>query len=112
MSCEEWFWTLCWYRSAVRIYSNAADALGIAGSAGFNEAWEVSEEARKACGRLRAALLEHEHRHGCQLAQGPGQEILNTIRSMNSLAVDSTIPEHQSALQRRSRTLRVGKAWK
>jgi hypothetical protein len=117
--CEEWSWILFWYRSAVRIYSDAGDALSVARSPAFNEAWEVSEEARKACGRFRAALLEHEHRHSCQAPLGPGQEIPNTAPlsllgalRINIPASDSTIPQHQSASPRSSRTLRVGKARK
>ena len=43
MPCEEWSWILCRYRSAVKIYSNAARAMGVAGSAEFNKAWELSE---------------------------------------------------------------------
>jgi hypothetical protein len=75
MFCEEWSRILSWYRNAVSIYSDAADALGVAGRPGFNAAWEVSEEARKACARFRATLLEHEHRHGCQVVPEPWQEI-------------------------------------
>jgi hypothetical protein len=75
MSCEEWSRILSWYRNAVRIYSDAADALGVAEKPGFNAAWEVSEEARKVSARFRSALLEHEHRHGCQVAPEPVQEI-------------------------------------
>jgi hypothetical protein len=70
MPCEEWSWILYQYRSAVRIYSDAAAALGVAASAGFRKNWELSEEARQACGRFRADLLEHEHRHGCQMIKG------------------------------------------
>jgi hypothetical protein len=66
MFCEEWSRILRWYRNAVRIYSDAADVLDVEGTPGFNAAWEMSEEARKACARFRATLLEHEHRHGCQ----------------------------------------------
>ena len=57
--------------SAVRIYSRAACALDAAGTAKFHTAWERSEEARNACDRFRAALLEHEHRHGCQMVRKP-----------------------------------------
>ena len=71
MPCEKWSSILCWYRCAVRIYSSAARALDAAGTAEFHTAWERSEEARKACDRFRAALLEHEHRHGCQMDLEP-----------------------------------------
>jgi len=70
MPCEKWSSILCWYCCAVRIYSSAACALNAAGDADFCRAWEQSEEARKACDRFRAALLEHEHRHGCQDGSG------------------------------------------
>jgi hypothetical protein len=80
MPCEEWSWILSWYRSAVKIYSHAADALGVAGSPGFSEAWKVSEVARTACGRFLAALLEHEHKHGCQVAPELVQEIRSAAR--------------------------------
>jgi hypothetical protein len=80
MPCEEWSRILRWYHSSVRIYSDAADALAVAGGPGFNEAWKVSEEARTACGRFLAALLEHEHRHGCQVAPGLVQEIRSAAR--------------------------------
>jgi hypothetical protein len=78
--CEDWSRILRWYRSAVKIYSHAVDALGVAGIPGFNEAWEVSEEARTACGEFRAALLEHEHRHGCHVAPGLVQETRSAAR--------------------------------
>jgi hypothetical protein len=71
MPCEKWSSILCWYRCAVRIYSTAAGALSAAGTAEFNKAWELSEEARKACERFHTALLEHEHRHGCQMGREP-----------------------------------------
>jgi hypothetical protein len=71
MPCEKWSSILCWYRCAVRIYSSAACALSAAETAEFCKAWELSEEARKACERLRTVLLEHEHRHGCQMAWEP-----------------------------------------
>jgi hypothetical protein len=73
MPCEEWSWILYQYRSAVRIYSDSAGSLGVAVSIGFCKNWELSEEARKACGRLRADLLELEHRHGCQMIAGTTQ---------------------------------------
>lgn len=71
MPCEKWSSILCWYRCAVRIYSSAACALSAAGTAEVYKAWELSEEARKACERFRTALLEHEHRHGCQMGREP-----------------------------------------
>jgi hypothetical protein len=77
MPCDEWSCILDQYRSAVRIYSDAAGVLGVAVSIGFCKHWELSEEARKACGRLRADLLEQEHRHGCQVATGPAQKVRN-----------------------------------
>ena len=75
MPCEEWSWILYQYRSAVRIYSDATGALGVAVNIGFCKNWELSEDARKACGRLRADLLEHEHRHGCRVTPERAQEI-------------------------------------
>jgi hypothetical protein len=79
MPCEKWASILCWYRCAVRIYSSAACTLDAAGTAEFHKAWELSEEARKACDRFRAALLEHEHRHGCQIVRAPAA---STIRNL------------------------------
>ena len=71
MPCEKWSSILCRYRCAVRIYNNSACALSAAGTADFSKAWELAEEARKACERFRTALLEHEHTHGCQMACEP-----------------------------------------
>jgi hypothetical protein len=79
MLCEKWSSILCSYRCAVRIYSSAACALDAAGTAEFFKAWELSEEARQACDRFRAALLEHEHRHGCQIVGVPAA---STIRNL------------------------------
>jgi hypothetical protein len=73
MSCGEWSRILCWYCKADRIYSDATDALGLREDSGFTTTWEVLVEARKACARFRAALLEHEHKHGGQVA--PAQSI-------------------------------------
>ena len=81
MPCEEWSWILYQYRSAVMIYSDAAAALGVAASTGFFENWELSEEARQACGKFRADLLEHEHRHGCQIMKGEREARRATLRS-------------------------------
>jgi 2-methylcitrate dehydratase PrpD len=69
MPCEEWSWILSRYCSALSIYSSAARAMRAAGTADFNKAWKQSEEARKTSEGFRAALLEHEHRHGCQMAR-------------------------------------------
>jgi hypothetical protein len=75
LACEEWSRILFRYRGAVRTYSLAACAMGAAGTTEFDTAWERSEEARKVCERFRTALLEHEHRHGCQVLPEPVQEI-------------------------------------
>lgn len=79
MPCEKWSSILRWYRCAVRIYSSAARSLDAAETAEFDKAWERSEEARKSCERFRAALLEHEHKHGCQMFQKPAA---STIRNL------------------------------
>jgi hypothetical protein len=72
MPCDKWSSILRWYGSAVRIYSSAVAAtLSAADAAEFNKAWELSEEARRACERFRTALLEHEHKHGCQAVPEP-----------------------------------------
>jgi hypothetical protein len=118
--CEEWFWILCWYRNAVRIYSDAAGALGVAGNLGFNQAWEVSEEARQACGRLRAALLDHEHRHGCQVLLEPNVGVSERSAGLSvrfaevhghasHRVADS---DHQATPQRSFRTLAAGEEWR
>jgi hypothetical protein len=78
MRCEKWSSILCCYRCAVRIYSSAACALDAAGTADFHRAWERSEEARKFCDRFRATLLEHEHRHGCQMVREPAPSAIIT----------------------------------
>jgi hypothetical protein len=70
MPCREWSWLVFQYCSSVLMYSKAARSLGDASGAGFDEAWGESEDARKASAALRAALLEHEHRRGCQMVPG------------------------------------------
>ena len=80
MPCDEWSWILYQYRSAVRIYSDAAGALGVAVNIGFCKNWESSEDARKACGKFRAELLEHEHKHGCRVIAEPAEEIRSRVR--------------------------------
>ena len=79
MPCEEWSWILYQYRSAVRIYSDAAGALGVGVSIGFCKDWKQAEEARTACARFRADLLEHELKHGCQAVAIPTQEIQSGV---------------------------------
>ena len=115
-SCEEWSGILCWYRSAVRIYSDATAALEVRGSFGFNEAWEVSEEARKACGRFRAALLEHEHKHGCQVAPpnagALGRSAAISVRCAEVNGGHRVVELEQPASPRSFRTLAVGEEWR
>jgi hypothetical protein len=80
--CEEWSRILSRYCSAVSIYSSAARVMSSAtrvmragGTVESDKAGEQSEEARKVSEGFRAALLEHGHRHGCQIAREPVQEI-------------------------------------
>jgi hypothetical protein len=97
MPCDEWSRILRKYRSAVRIYSDAADAL-VAVNIGVLENWGRSEKARKACGRFRADLMEHEHKHGCLISvslqeiQSKAPLTLQTLKSMSMVAVES--PNH------------------
>ena len=91
MPCDEWSCILDQYRSAVRIYSDAAGVLGVAVSIGFCKHWELSEEERKAYGRFRADLLEHEHRHGCQVATGAPLSVSGDLKPPGMPAAGSPI---------------------
>jgi hypothetical protein len=65
MPCEEWLRFVARYRSAVQTYSETIDDWSDSRGAKFNEAWQLAENARKDAVESRAALLEHEHDHGC-----------------------------------------------
>ena len=69
MPCEEWFRLLASYRGAVKAYSEAIDGLSSLHGPKFNEAWQLAERARKDSVVSRAALLCHEHVHGCSTHQ-------------------------------------------
>jgi hypothetical protein len=112
MPCEEWSWIVFQYRSSVRMYSKAAGLLGGAsGGAGFNKAWEQSEDARKATDALRAALLEHEHKHGCQIALGPAIETrVERAGSRMSLGLSPQRPRRRRTLTNLGAELRPRQA--
>jgi hypothetical protein len=67
--CEEWVQIVKQYQAALKAYGEAAAELpGVPGTE-FNRAWMLAESLRKEAKRLRAALLEHEHKHGCSIAR-------------------------------------------
>jgi len=63
--CEEWVQLVDEYRGAVKAYSDATAELCSFPGADFNRAWARAESLRRASKRHRAALFEHEHKHGC-----------------------------------------------
>lgn len=70
MPCKDWLALLERYRAAVKSYNTAVEDLDTIPGPRFNEAWHHTEVARTEVGVSRAALLHHEHRHGC-LSGGP-----------------------------------------
>ena len=65
--CEEWSRLVKQYQAAVKAYSDAtAELSGIPG-AEFNGTWMRAESLRQASKSFRAALFEHEHKHGCSV---------------------------------------------
>jgi hypothetical protein len=56
-------------RGAVKAYSEAIDGLSCLHGPKFNEAWQLAVRARKDSVVSRAALLCHEHAHGCSMHQ-------------------------------------------
>ena len=69
--CEEWFRLVKQYQAAVKAYSDAtAELSGIPG-AEFNSTWMRAERLCQASKSFRAALFEHEHKHGCSVVHAP-----------------------------------------
>ncbi len=66
--CGEWAEILKQYQAAVKSYGEAAATLSDVPGAAFNRAWDRAESMYQASNRLRAALFEHEHKHGCSVA--------------------------------------------
>ena len=60
MPCEDWRILLERYRRAIHDYHQEADALDTTATA-----WHRVEMARRRVGICRAAILHHEHEHGC-----------------------------------------------
>ena len=67
--CEEWVQIVKEYQAAVRGYSEATAELSGVPGVEFNIAWMRAESLRKESKRLRATLLEHEHKHRCSVAR-------------------------------------------
>lgn len=67
--CEEWVQIVKEYQAAVRAYSEATAELSGVPGVEFNRAWMRAESLRKESKRLRAALFEHEHKHGCSVVR-------------------------------------------
>ena len=66
MPFEDWRILLERYRQAVHVYHHAADALDAR-----DAAWRRAEMARRRVGICRAAILHHEHEHGCLHGEFP-----------------------------------------
>jgi hypothetical protein len=60
MPCDDWRILLERRRQAVHFYHEAADALDTTATA-----WQRAEMARRRVENSRAAILHHEHEHGC-----------------------------------------------
>jgi hypothetical protein len=65
--CQEWVQLVTQYRASVKAYSDATAELSGTPGAGFNRAWMRAESLREASKSFRAALFEHEHKHGCSV---------------------------------------------
>ena len=63
MPCDEWSRLVEHYRHAAKNYSDVVAGLNLGPD--FNERWQRAETARRNCGNARAAVLIHEHDHGC-----------------------------------------------
>jgi len=70
MPCNDWSALLERYRAAVKAYNAAVEDLEAIPGPRFNDSWHRAEVARTEVGISRAALLHHEHEHGC-LTSGP-----------------------------------------
>jgi hypothetical protein len=64
-TCEEWLELVKQYQVNARKYADAVARLSSVSGSEFNRAWMRSESSRQHSMELRAALLEHEHKHGC-----------------------------------------------
>ena len=67
--CEEWVQLLKQYQVGVKAYSDATAELSSVPGAEFNRAWVRAESLRQASKDFRAALFEHEHKHGCSVVR-------------------------------------------
>ena len=63
---NEWQILLEWYRLAIHDYHQVADALDTTATA-----WQRVEMARRRVEISRAAILHHEHEHGCLHSEFP-----------------------------------------
>ena len=71
MPCREWSRCLENYQSAVQTYGEAVFGLSDGDGPEFSRSWQLAERARKNSDAARAALLDHEHDHGCMLVPVP-----------------------------------------
>ena len=67
--CEEWVQIVKQYQAAVKAYSEATAELSGVSGVEFNRAWERAESLRQTSKGFRAALFEHEHKHGCSVVR-------------------------------------------
>jgi hypothetical protein len=63
--CEGWVELVKHYKATTRTYDDAITELSSVPGGEFNIAWMRCERLRRASTDFRAALLEHEHEHGC-----------------------------------------------
>lgn len=77
MPCKDWYSLLQRYRSGVRAYDDAVARLPDEPSPDFNQSWHRAEVTRTEVGVARAALLQHEHRHGCATNRPSNREAVS-----------------------------------
>lgn len=68
-ACQEWIGLVEEYSAAVKAFSDATAELPGSLGQDFNRAWLRAEGLRQISNTVRAALFEHEHRHGCLVAR-------------------------------------------
>jgi hypothetical protein len=67
--CGEWVRIVKQFQATAKAYGEAAAELPGVPGAEFNRGWSRAESLRKESKRLRAALFEHEHQHGCSVVR-------------------------------------------
>ena len=68
-ACREWIGLVEEYSATVKAFNDATAELPGSLGQGFNRAWLRAEGLRQISNAVRAALFEHEHRHGCLVAR-------------------------------------------